>query len=181
MSWFSPPPDPAEIRRQAAISFLRCLEPRLPGDLSIYISAVDTGQTPETVFSSFGIALADLLRQQQDVIADLQRSFQYAKNRIEGLLQENERLHNEPARQKLGQAQQQIDDLTRRAEKAESDLDTTRRALEAEQKARQHEVKELQKAIVTQNSIIAKQRIQLNNLGCGTLPGESSDAETSEA
>jgi hypothetical protein len=180
MSWFSRPPDPDEIRRQAAISFLRSLEARLSGDFSAYVSAIESGQSPESVFSEFGIALADLLRQQQTRIADSQNSLRFSEIRIEGLLQENERLRNEPVRQKLGQAQQQIHDLTARAEKSEHSLAATRRALEAEQTARQREMREMQRAFVTQNSIIAKQRIQLDNLGCSMLPGEPSDAETSE-
>jgi len=178
--WFTSPPNPDEIRRQAAISFLRSLEARLSGDFSTYASAIESGQSPESILSEFGIALADHLRQQQTRITDLQHALRFSEIRIEGLLLETERLRNEPVRQKLGQAQQQVLDLTVRAEKAERDLAATRRALEAEQTARQHERREMQQAFVTQNSIIAKQRIQLDHLGCSTLPSEPSDAETSE-
>ena len=118
MPWFSSPLNPDEIRRQAAISFLRSLEARLSVDFSAYASAIESGQSPESIFREFGIALADLLRQQQTRIADLQNPLRFFEIRIEGLLQENERLCNEPVRQKLGQAQQQVLDLTVRAEKA---------------------------------------------------------------
>ena len=180
MPWFTPPPNPNEIRRQATISLLRSLEARLSGDFSACVLAIENGQSPESAFSEFGSALANLLRQQQSRIADLQNSLRFSEIRIEGLLHENERLRNEPVRQKLGQAQQKVLDLSLRAEKAEYSLAATRRALEAEQSARQCETREMQRAFVTQNSIIAKQRIQLDNLGCNMLPGEPSDAETPE-
>lgn len=193
MPWFSSPPDPDEIRRQITIRFLHSLEAHLSGDgcsgalcppslpFSAYVSAIETGQTPDSVCSEFGSALANLLLRQQYRIADLLRQVQLDESRIAWYIQENDHLRNERVRQKLGRAQQQIRDLTHRAEKAEGNLAATRRALEAEQTARQHETRELQRAFVTQNSILAKQRIQLDNLGLGTLPGEPSDAETPEA
>jgi hypothetical protein len=193
MSWFSSPPDSDEIRRKVTISFLHSLEAHLSSErcsgalyppslpFSVCVSAIETGQSPESVFREFGNALADLLLRQQYRIADLLRQVQLDESRIAWYIQENERLGNEPVRQQLGRAQQHIRDLTQRAEKAECDLAATRRALEAEQSARQHETQELQRAFVTQNSILAKQRIQLDNLGLGMLPGEPSDAETPEA
>ncbi len=180
MSWFSHPPEPAEIHRQAALQPLHSLEASLPGNFAAYVSEIEHGRSPDNAFSSFCSALAGLLRQQQTRIIDLQNSLRFSEIRIEGLLQENERLRSEPVREKLGQAQQQIQDLIQRAEKTAGDLAATRRALDAEQAAHWREVKELQQAFVTQNSIIAKQRIRLNNLGCGMLPGEPSDAETAE-
>ena len=193
VSWFTSPPDPDEIRCKVTISFLRSLEARLSNErcsgalcppslpFSVCVSAIETGLSPESVLSEFGSALADLLLSKQYRIADLLRQVRLDESRIAWYIQENDHLRNEPVRQKLGRAQQQIRDLTQRAEKAERDLAATRRALEAEQTARQHETRELQRAFVTQNSIIAKQRIQLDNLGLSTLQGEPSDAETPEA
>ncbi len=180
MLWFSSPPNPNDIRRQAAICFLHSLTANLPGDLNIYLFALEAGQSPESVFSELGLALADLLRQQQNRIVDLLRSSQYAGSRIEGLLQETERLRNEPVRQLLGQARQQIHDLTRRAENAERDLDAVRRTLEAEQSARRQESETLQKTIVAQNSIIARQQLRLNALTGAFSSGKPSDTESSE-
>lgn len=180
MPWFTSPPNPDEIRRQAAINFLRSLEARVSGDFSAYVSIIERGQSPESAFSELGIALANRFNQQQTRIANMENSLEFSEICIKGLMKDNERLRNEPVRQTLGQAQQQVHDLTLRAENAESSLDTIQFTLEVERTARKRERREMQRTIVTQNSIIAKQRLQLDHLGCNALPGEPSDAETSE-
>lgn len=171
MPWFapSPRPDPDAVHREAALELIRTLEVHLPEATRAAQQDLDSGVPPAAVISDLGRSLANLLSQQQERIHHLQGQVQTEEWRIQGLLQENDRLRNEPLRGELADAQAWAEVISGRLAESEGRLVTAHKALTASQA----EVEELHAYILRQNHIIAQQQLRLNH-----LLGETPSAET---
>ncbi len=170
MPWFSHPPDPDEIRRQAAISFLRGLEAHIPLDLEACVQAIQRGQHPDTAFGDLGRALATWSRQQQGRLETLNAHYQLADTSLKWANQEIQRLRTDPQGERLAEAEAEVSDLTDRLAAAQDALTAVRQSLAAEQSARQEEVDGLRAHIAAQDRIIARQQLRLNQI-LGDTPG----------
>ncbi|HNS37002.1 MAG TPA: hypothetical protein PKM01_04410 [Anaerolineaceae bacterium] len=162
--------DPEEERRQVAIGYLRDLEAHLSLNLEAYVLAIQSGQHPDIAFGELGRWLSEWGRQQQALLENLSSHCRITELSLTWANQEIQRLRADPIREHLDEAEAKVADLSGRLAKAYADLDTVRKALAAEQSARQRETDELRAYIVAQNGIIAQQQLRLNNL-LGEIPG----------
>jgi|GEM_PF-2567891 len=173
MPWFRQPVDAQPERRQTVFWLLQCLAPYLPAPTKTAADQLEAGVSPDAVLSEFGRCLAELLARWQTYNTGLSARLQSQEAQVDWLRKENERLQTEPLRRQMKQAQQKVHELSGALSQAGKDLETVRRALAAEQVARQREVSELQAYVVSQNRIIAQQQLRLNG-----LLGETPSAET---
>lgn len=176
MPWFKPSFDANQERRNMALGLLQSLEPYLPNQVRPALAGLQAGVHPNQVLAEFGYNLANMLSELHSRHTDLVNRAQSNEWHINRLRQDNERLRNEPLRQQLEQAQDETQSLAVALSSAEIDLETTRRALAAEQSAHRREVAELQAYIVSQNRIIAQQQLRLNGL-LGETPGAETPGE----
>ncbi len=177
MAWFSPSPDPNEIRRQAAISFLRGLAVHLPLDLEAYVLAIQSGQRPDAAFGDLGRALATWSRQQQARLETLNAHYQLADTSLKRANQEIQRLRTDPQGECLAESEAQVGDLTDRLAAAQDALTAVRQSLAAEQFAHREEADRLKAHIAAQDRIIARQQLQLNRI-LGDTPGAETPGDS---
>ena len=166
--------DPANQRRQMAEALLRQLGASLPAVLDACLPALLGGQEPEIVLAEAGRLIARAMAQQQQDTTRMESRLYASQGENRLLRSQNDRLQNEPVRQQLQAAQDQVQALTLRLEDTEADLHTTRLALASEQRARRQETAAFEAQSTAQNRIIAQQQLRLNS-----LLGEPSGANTS--
>jgi len=171
MSWFLRSSSLDDLQRQTAISLLLSLEARVKIHLEPYRAALQTGQNPESVFGDLGRNLAERFSRQKSRIEELESQLFLCEKRTAWLNQENERLRNEPAGERLVQAQEQVRVLIGDLQRAEDELSAVQQALEAEQCSRRQEADQRDEYIGAQNRIIAQQQLRLSS-----LVGENLDA-----
>jgi len=158
------------------MSLLLSLEARLKVRLDTYQAAIQTGQSPESVFGDLGQSLAESMSQQKNRIDELESQLSLCERRVGWLNQENERLRKEPAGQRLLLAQEQVHTLMGDLQQAEDKLSELQQALEAEQRSHQQETAQSDNYIAAQNRIIAQQQLRLSSLA-GDTPDEETTGE----
>jgi hypothetical protein len=170
MTWFVRSSDHDDVQRRAAISLLLSLEARLHIGLGPYRAALEAGQAPESVFGDLGQYLAERWFQQNNRIDELESRVFLCEKHTAWLDRENERLRKEPVRERLAQAQAQMQALMGDFQRSEDELSAAHQALEAEQWSRQQEISQRDEFIAAQNRIIAQQQLRLSGMA-GETPG----------
>lgn len=152
----------AQTRLETALDLLQALHSCLGINLSGYAGQLHHGQPAAEVFAEIGIALAKLLQENQRVI-------DHQKTRIEDLYQTVLDLRLEPIRSQLDQAMQANQVLEQRLAEREQTLADIQNQLKLVRRFQEQEKQSYEAVIASQNSIIAKQQLQLNWLLGGPL------------